>query len=348
MATKGWLTHTTSRQCLTSMSWKTCYLPPDPLVWQGRSDIPRNACFFQNMQLLNLLDEVPVKTSPLTFALVGFNCDEGVRRDQGRVGAAQAPGAIRQCLAKLPLQKSVITCYDAGDIICPDDDLEASQVALAEVIATLLAKDIRPIVIGGGHEVAWGHYQGIAKHYPKDKRLGILNFDAHFGLFPLYAGHLGSAATAFYQIAEAHKKGKRHFDYNCIGIQHAGNIKQQFEVAKKLDTKMILADEMHQGLQEKCFDFVDRIMDQNDILYLSLSLDVFSPAFAPGVSSIQPLGLNPWHIIPLLRQVATSAKVISYDLTSHVPLYDIDHRTAKLAATLIYEIIHHHNELQHP
>ena len=79
-------------------------------------------------------------------------------------------------------------------------------------------------------------------------------------------------------------------------------------------------------------------------MYLSLSLDVFSPAFAPGVSSIQPLGLNPWHVIPLLRQAAASGKVVSYDIVEHAPRYDIDHRTAKLAATLIYEIIHHHHE----
>ena len=77
---------------------------------------------------------------------------------------------------------------------------------------------------------------------------------------------------------------------------------------------------------------------------MSLSLDVFSPAFAPGVSSIQPLGLYPWHIIPLIRQAAASGKMLSYDIAEHVPRYDIDHRTAKLAAALIYEIIHHHLE----
>ena len=93
--------------------------------------------------------------------------------------------------------------------------------------------------------------------------------------------------------------------------------------------------------------FADRIIDENEIIYMSLSLDVFALAFAPGVSTIHPLGLNPWHIIPLLRQVAASGKVISYDIAEHVPRYDIDHRTAKLAATLIYEIIHHHNENTH-
>lgn len=331
------------------MTWEARYLPPDPTIWAGRADVPADSCFYQHVQPLNLFSEAPKKTTPLTFALLGFKCDEGVQRDLGRTGAFEGPTAIRQRLAKLPIQKPAIHCYDAGNIICTDHDLEASQLALAEIITLLQAQHICPIVIGGGHEVAWGHYQGLAKTYPPNDRLGIINFDAHFDLHLLGPSHKGSATTAFYQIAEAHQQEHRHLDYNCIGIQHAGNIRQSFEIAKQFKTKIIWADELHQGLQEKCFDFVDRVIDENNHIYVSLSLDVFSPAFAPGVGTIQPLGLNPWHIIPLLRQVAASGKVISYDIAEHVPRYDIDHRTAKLAATLIYEIIHHHSEdLRHP
>lgn len=326
------------------MNWESRYVPPDPRIWQGRTDIPSDSCFYQHMRLLNLLSEEPEKSADVTFAIIGFKSDEGIQRDLGRAGAVEGPIAIRQRLAKLPVQKPDIHCYDAGDIICNDHDLETSQAALAEVIAFLLAKGIRPIVIGGSHEVAFGHYQGIAKVYPPEKRLGIINFDAHFDLHPMHPSNRGSSSTAFYQIAQHHLEEKRHFDYNCIGVQHAGDIRQSFDIAKKLKVRFILADDLHQGLQEKCFDFVDRIIDQNDYLYLSLSLDVFSPAFAPGVSSIQPLGLNPWHVIPLLRQAASSTKVLSYDIAEHVPRYDIDHRTAKLAATLIYEIFHHHLE----
>ena len=115
-----------------------------------------------------------------------------------------------------------------------------------------------------------------------------------------------------------------------------------FELAKEFKTQFILADDLHQGLQEKCFNFIDRIVDENEFIYMSFSLDVFASAFAPGTSSIQPLGLNPWHLIPLIRQIAASGKVIGYDIAEHIPRYDIDHRTAKLAAMMIYEIIHHH------
>lgn len=329
------------------MNWEARYLPPDPIMWHGRNDVPADSCFYQHIRLLNLLSQEPNKSAEITFAIVGFKCDEGIQRDLGRIGAFEGPTAIRQRLAKLPIQKPSIHCYDAGNIICTDHDLETSQEALAEVVAMLLKKDIRPIVIGGGHELAWGHYQGIAKVYTPQQRLGMINFDAHFDMHTMHPSHRGSASTTFYQIAESHLREKRRFDYNCIGIQHAGDIRLSFETAKKLNVKHILADELHQGLQEKCIDFVDRVIDENNILYLSLSLDVFSPAFAPGVSSIQPLGLNPWHIIPLLRQAAFSAKVIGYDIAEYTPRYDIDHRTAKLAATLIYEIIHHHREPLH-
>lgn len=328
------------------MNWESRYVAPDTSLWTGRVDNPADSCFYQHVKLQNATIDFPKKHAPLSFALVGFKCDVGAQRDMIRVGSAEAPTVIRQALAKLPIQKPLIEIYDVGDISCDDGNMEASQQALAELVTRLLKEDIRPIIIGGGHEVAWPYYQAIAKNTPPQKRLGIINFDAYFDLHPLASSKLSSTKTTFWQIAEAHKREHREFDYNCIGIQDAGNIRQDFELAKQKKVNTLLADELHQGHQEKSFDFIDRIIDQNDFIYLSLSMNVFSPAFAPGVSNLQPLGLTPWQVLPLLRQVAVSAKVIGYDISEFIPKYDIDQRTAKLVATFIYEIIHHHNEAQ--
>jgi formiminoglutamase len=325
------------------MIWNTSYyLAPDPTQWKGRADTPPASCFFQMMQMLNLLEDVPQKTTHPTFAIIGFRCDEGIRRNHGRVGAIEGPTAIRQALARLPIQKQTAQCFDAGNIICPDNDLEAAQQALSAVVSLLLAQEISPIVIGGGHELAWGHYQGIAHAFPS-KRLGIINFDAHFDMRPLVAGDKGTSGSSFLQIAEAHKATNRPFDYNCIGVQHAGNTRQLYETAKLYNTKIIWADDLHQGQQEKVVDLIDTILKQNEIIYLSICLDVFGATFAPGVSATQALGLSPWHIIPLIRQIAAAEKVICYDIAELSPRYDLDHRTAKLAANLIYEFIHYHN-----
>jgi formiminoglutamase len=325
------------------MTWKTHYLSPDPTQWRGRTDIPARSCFFQIVNMLDLLDFNPFPIHQTPFAFVGFRCDEGIRRNGGRIGAAEGPSAIRQSLAKLPILKQNIQCFDAGSIVCLEGDLEASQAALGEVVALLLSHNISPIVLGGGHELAWGHYQGIYKAFP-DKHLGIINFDSHFDMRPLLPNNKGSSGTPFLQIAEAHKVTNNRFDYNCIGIQHAGNIRQLIDTAKSYNTKVIWADELYLNQLDKCVDFIDRVIDQNEIIYLSLCLDVFSSAYAPGVSAIQPLGLHPWHIIPLIRQLAASGKVICYDIAEMSPRYDIDHSTAKLAAHLVYEFIHHHNE----
>lgn len=330
-----------------TMTWQARYLSPDPTQWKGRADLPSGSCFYHIMQLLDLHHDVVQSTAELKFGLVGFRCDEGVRRNMGRVGAAEGPTAIRQALAKLPVQKTNFQCFDVGNIICVDGDLEASQAALAEVVAILLNHNIIPIVLGGGHEVAWGHYQGIVKAFP-DKHLGIINFDSHFDMRPLSPNGLGNSGSAFLQIADDAHQNKRRFDYNCLGIQHAGNIHSLYEMAKKHDTHIIWADELYQGQLEKCVDFIDRVIDQNEMIYLTICLDVFSSAFAPGVSAIQPLGLLPWHIIPLVRQIAASGKVLCCDIAEMAPRYDIDHCTAKLAANLIYEFIHHQNEQPRP
>lgn len=323
------------------MSWNTLYLPPDQTQWQGRADIPPASSFFQIMQMYNLLDPPDIDATERTFALIGFRCEEGIRRNFGRVGAAEGPKAIRHALARLPVQKQNFICFDAGDIICTDGDLEASQQALGEVVAILLKQGMTPIILGGGHEMAWGHYQGIDRVYPT-QHLGIINFDAHFDMRPLLPQQKGSSGTPFLQIAQAHQATKRRFDYNCIGIQHAGNIRQLLETAKSYNTKVIWADELHHGQLEKCVDFVDRVIDENEMVYTTVCLDVFAAAFAPGVSAIQPLGLLPWYIFPLIRQLAASGRVVSYDIAELSPRYDIDQCTAKLAANIIYEIIHNH------
>jgi len=321
--------------------WISHYHPPESTVWQGRADSPAHACFFQVIQLLDLKESLPVIDHFPAFALLGFRCDEGIRRNFGRTGAAEGPLAIRTALARLAVQTQPLTCFDAGDILCTDSDLESAQHALGEAVSLLLRQGITPIVLGGGHEVAWGHYQGIAK-YSVQESLGIINFDAHFDMRPLLPDHQGSSGTPFLQIAEAHRATQRRFDYNCIGIQRAGNVRALFETAKRYDTHIFLAEELHQSRYEKCIDFVSEVINRNQLIYLSLCLDVFAAPYAPGVSAPQTLGLTPWQVLPFIRQLAASGKVISYDIAELSPPYDVDGRTAKLAAHCVYDIIHYH------
>lgn len=325
------------------MTWTNHYEAPISTPWQGRPDTPDSACLFQVINLLNLEKNKPKQHTDRAFAIIGFCCDEGIRRNLGRVGAAEGPRVIREFLARLPIQQPQITCYDVGNITCIDGNLEDAQQALGEIVAELLTHNITPIIIGGGHEVAWGTYQGIEKAFPK-KQLGIINFDAHFDMRPIMKNNQGNSGTPFLQIAKSQATKGLHFDYNCIGVQPTANTKQLFDTAASYEVHTILADDLHQNENDKCIRFVKRIIEQNDIIYTSLCLDVFAAAYAPGVSAPQPFGLTPWQILPYVRQLATSGKVVCYDIAELSPPFDGDQRTAKLAASFVFDIIHYHKK----
>src|SRR6266567_2529124 len=134
--------------------------PPLP-EWSGRDDGLGAERFHQHVKA------VPLEQLPFAhgkqIAFVGFCCDEGVERNKGRKGAAEGPEHLRKNLANLSWNSSKLKCVDIGDIYCVDKDLESAQKELGEVVSTLLRKKYTPFVLGGGHETAWGHFQGIAE-----------------------------------------------------------------------------------------------------------------------------------------------------------------------------------------
>lgn len=320
------------------MDWQQCYQAPDDSHWQGRSGLSEGSAYFQIVTPYHLTKNAPAH-SEKAIALLGFCSDEGVARNQGRVGAADGPNAIRKQFAKLS-PRNEAKVFDAGNIICQDGRLEEAQFALAEVVCHLLEANMVPILLGGGHEIAWGHYLGLEKFLKKGS-LGIVNFDAHFDMRPM-VDEKPTSGTPFLQIAVHQLKMQKSFSYLCLGIQESGNSRALFETAKKYQVEHVTAGEIWIGDQLRLTQRLDHHIQKNDYLYTSICLDVFAFPFAPGVSAPQPLGLLPWQVVPLIRKLAHSKKVISYDVAELCPKHDSFDRTAKLAATLVAEIIQYH------
>jgi formiminoglutamase len=301
-------------------------------LWQGRIDASQSEYFHQIVRPIDLSHAIPKVNRKI--ALLGFASDAGVVRNQGRKGAADGPRFLKAALAKLPVQCAV-ELYDAGEIECRGDALETAQTALFEGVAKLLSAGYFPLLLGGGHETAWGHYQGIYQHYKT--AIPILNFDAHFDL---RADEKRTSGTSFYQIAKLSEKQGEPFDYSCIGIQKYGNTRALFERAKQLGVSSLLAEEIHILGEERVSDFTRKFLERIERGYLTFCLDVLSSAFAPGVSAPQPLGLTPWQLLPSLKLLASSGKLVGFDLVEYAPGFDEDGRTAKLGALMLSEFIH--------
>ncbi|MDT0605819.1 formimidoylglutamase [Croceitalea rosinachiae] len=310
------------------------YIPPKKEHWHGRTSDAE----------LYLHEKVELKTiskiekSKSTFVLLGYACDEGVKRNQGRIGAKGGPLVIRQALAKMPnhLEKNV-SLIDAGDIICPNGDLEKIQGALAHLVYELLQKNTIPILLGGGHDIAYGHFNGIKKHLMEaNKRpsIGIINFDAHFDLRTDDQGP--TSGTPFFQIANENEP----FHYLCLGIRSDANDKKLFQTAQESDVTYVEKNTFRIQFTKEINTWIRAFMEKVNHVYVTIDLDGFSSAYAPGVSAPSPLGFSPDIVLESLEIIIASGKLISLDIAEMNPKFDIDNQTAKLAASLVHTVIH--------
>ena len=295
-------------------------------LWSGRTDHLKNRESFRYHQVVEFAE---IASSSNSCAIVGFQCEEGVRRNNGRLGAAQAPDALRGELAKLPWRiaegKRLV---DVGNIECQDNHLEQAQQQLGDAVTDLLTKEMTPIILGGGHETAYGHYLGVRKFIGKDTSLGIINIDAHFDLRSY--DEQPSSGTMFKQILDNDKKAS----YFVAGIQRYGNTQELFNRADELGVTYLYEDEMD-SLTEK----LDQFIDQHDFIFLTLCTDVLNAAFAPGVSAPSPFGLDPAVVRTIIRKVTAHDKTLSFDISEVNPVLDENNRTVKLGAYLVNEAI---------
>ena len=302
----------------------------DMSLWQGRTDPePDSDRWHQRIEPL-ANNAVP------GCALLGFESDAGVARNQGRTGAAEGPSAIRRALAPLAWHRTA-PAYDAGNVRCVDDGLEAAQQTLADRLTSLLTAGHLPIVLGGGHEVAYASWLGLAQFFmPKTTppRIGIINLDAHFDLRD--PAHIRSSGTPFAQIADKCQEWDWSFRYACLGVSRAANTRALFTRANTLGT-LIREDREIDALRlDSIVRDMQRFIAKCDHLYLTIDLDVLPAAEAPGVSAPAARGVSLALIEPLIEAVRDSGKLRLADLAELNPSLDIDSRTARAAARLVH------------
>lgn len=321
------------------------YSVEEKSIWQGRVDSVDDFDGFRWHQWVKIMDLNDSNLKPfdgkLGIAFLGFKCDKGVVLNKGRAGAAKGPKSIRKELANLPCQFSKdVLLFDAGNVDCENATLEEAQDSLAKAVERVLDLNLFPILLGGGHEIAFGHYKGIFSHLNKKKEaenIGIVNFDAHFDLRSYDEG--GSSGTMFKQISDLTIEHNTNYSYFCIGIQKNGNTVSLFNTAERLGVEYILAKEIESIDFYSMIEKLDDFIKAQDHIYVTICADVFSSAFAPGVSAPQPLGLNPDKVLVFLKYILRANKTISLDIAEVSPRFDQDDATANLASIIIFAVV---------
>ncbi|MDX1331972.1 MAG: formimidoylglutamase, partial [Robiginitalea sp.] len=313
------------------------YLPPNTQSWKGRPS-PDRAYLHENIRPLDLSGGDVPEPECRAPVLLGYACDEGVSRNLGRPGAFKGPMALRRALGKMPLLREGTLLWDAGDLACRDGNLEALQEEFSIAVSLLVGNGYLPLAIGGGHDIAFAHFLGLCKALPPETKIGVLNFDAHLDLrTPLPGPHSGSP---FLQIAQLCEQQQREFHYSCIGARRDANAQELWDRAVSLDVMVVEREAMEAWKIDRVLERISRFMEPLDAVYLTIDLDGFSSAYAPGVSAASPMGFSPGALLPCMDLLLGSGKLVSMDIAELNPAHDRDSQATVLAASLVHRVLH--------
>ncbi|MCH7410217.1 formimidoylglutamase [Belliella sp. DSM 111904] len=305
-----------------------------PLFWKGRQ-ADTIQYWHQKVRCVEDL-KINLEKYSENLALLGYAVDEGVRRNQGRMGASSGPDGIKNVLGSMAYHlPQDINLQDFGNIIMEEGDLEEMHMLTKSTITQLLGKNYFPIILGGGHDLSFPHGSALIDHLASTgQKLGVLNLDAHFDLRPLVNGKAHSGSP-FLQLLEYAIEKNTTLKYACMGIQNAANPISLFETAKNNNVSWMASEHCNLFHWDKSALFLKEFLDEVDKVYLTIDLDGFASAYAPGVSASSPMGFEPSFALQVLEILAKSGKLISMDVVEYNPSYDIDLTTAKLAARCI-------------
>jgi formiminoglutamase len=283
----------------------------------------------------------PAALTPGRAVLVGFPHDEGVRRNHGRVGAADAPRAIRHALYRLTpwdgahdVDLASHPPLDAGNVHALGT-LEDTQGALGEVVWRILESGAVPVVLGGGHETAYGHYLGYVSAL---REVAILNLDAHLDVRPCPEGH-GHSGSAFRQAMEHPALPLPASRYACLGAQPHSISREHVRFVQQGGGVVRWENEVRGSLLGHFAAEQQRLTRSGCPLYVTVDADVVSAAEVPGVSAPNALGLSGAEVAEFAYQAGLSAAVSSFDLVEINPRHDPDGRSTRWAATVVWHFL---------
>ncbi|RZJ53185.1 MAG: arginase [Flavobacterium sp.] len=200
----------------------------------------------KGVEIINFLKESEAK-----YVLLGIPEDIGVRANYGRPGTASAWESAIKAIANIQHNRFAkgsqiivlgqinvademrdVENLDFNDI---DDRSKLSQLVeridkeVSHIIFTIIKAGKTPIIIGGGHNNAYGNIKGSA--LAKGKPINAINFDAHSDFRILEGRHSGNGFSYAYEEGFLKK-------YFIFGLHENYTSKSVLDIIKKLEDRV--------------------------------------------------------------------------------------------------------------
>lgn len=181
------------------------------------------------------------------------------------------------------------------------------------------------IGLGGEHSITSALIRAVLSRH---KKLSVLQIDAHADLRNTYEGTKFSHACVMRRVMEL------GVPVVPVGIRNYSLEEHRF--MKKHKFTPITARETREDPDW----MLEAIESLTDHVYITIDIDGFDPAYAPGTGTPEPGGLDWFQVTDLLKATAMERTIVGVDVVEVLPLPGTV-QTEFLAAKLIYKLIAH-------
>ena len=291
------------------------------------------------------LDAVP-NPNLIRAVLLGVADDRGVKLNGGRHGAAEGPTKFRDYFGRLPAPPEFgpDSVLSAGDLLGAEHTGE-THARLAEIVGVLRNRFplARLVVVGGGHDHAYGEVLGLARWLTQQQpeaRISVLNVDAHADVRP-HTGepHSGTPFRRLLLEPAARLDGGSFVEW---GLQRASNAIDHLRFLESQGAQTVFWQDVPDGDQAAGAALTAILKDlaqRHAGLSLSVDLDAFPQSCAPGVSAPAVVGVPPGAVIRAAAALGTLPCVTQLGLYELNPRFDVDGATARLAARIAWSYL---------
>lgn len=311
-------------------------VPRELFYSRGQSDDPKLGEF-----VLPYSEEVS-EWDKTKVVIIGYPEERGVERNKGIIGTSKAPDIIRKYLyrlnandarQRLGIKKGSL--IDAGNVKI-GSSLEESQENLGKVIAHFIESQYFVLVLGGGHETAFGHFLG---HQRLNMPLSVINIDAHSDVRPLLNNTQGHSGSPFRQMLEYPDSILQGENLVQFGLQ--GYCNSVFAIDYLYSHKVNIVwfeDIAHQDISVSFFNAL-RQLDSKQNLYVSIDIDSITGVEFPATSASPAQGFSVHQFYQCCTLLAHLHQLKSLDFVEYNPEKDIHDQSAKVIALGIWKFL---------
>ena len=209
---------------------------------------------------------------------------------------------------------------DAGDVLMPPQELQASLARLEDAVHRVAAAGAIPVVLGGDHTIALPDVTGVARQLGFG-RVAVVHFDAHADTADTQFGSLPGHGTPMRRLIESGAvRGDRFVQLGLRGYWPAPEVLAW--MAEQGMRSFEMAEVVRRGLDDCLDEAFALATDGCDGVFLSIDVDVVDPGMAPGVGTPEPGGLTSRQLLDAVRRCALELPVVGLDVVELAPPYD--------------------------